>query len=80
MTGLVLGFLIALGVGLTGTGGGSFTVPALLLLVGCQQVKLWGPRLFLPRFAIDRGTILSVRTAGAFALCAALAPSCCRGS
>ena len=34
MTGLVLGFLIALGVGLTGIGGGSFTVPALLLLVG----------------------------------------------
>src|SRR5215467_14744305 len=31
---LVLGFLIALGVGLTGIGGGSFTVPALLLLVG----------------------------------------------
>ena len=31
---LVLGFLIALAVGLTGIGGGSFTVPALLLLVG----------------------------------------------
>jgi uncharacterized membrane protein YfcA len=34
MTSPVLGFLIALGVGLTGIGGGSFTVPALLLLVG----------------------------------------------
>lgn len=31
---LVLGFLIALAVGLTGIGGGSFTVPALLLIVG----------------------------------------------
>jgi len=30
----VLGFLIALSVGLTGIGGGSFTVPALLLVVG----------------------------------------------
>lgn len=34
MTHLVLGFFIALAVGLTGIGGGSFTVPALLLLVG----------------------------------------------
>jgi uncharacterized protein len=31
---LILGFLIALAVGLTGIGGGSFTVPALLLIVG----------------------------------------------
>src|SRR5260370_16359839 len=30
----VIGFLIALGVGLTGMGGGSFTVPALVLIVG----------------------------------------------
>src|ERR1700730_4663888 len=30
----LIGFLIALAVGLTGVGGGSFTVPALLLLVG----------------------------------------------
>src|SRR6202043_2245699 len=30
----LLGFLIALAVGLTGIGGGSFTVPALLLLAG----------------------------------------------
>src|SRR5580693_2763058 len=29
-----LGFLIALAVGLTGIGGGSFTVPALVLIVG----------------------------------------------
>ncbi|MGC2766862.1 MAG: sulfite exporter TauE/SafE family protein [Candidatus Acidiferrum sp.] len=34
MTHLVLGFLIALAVGLTGIGGGSFTVPALLLISG----------------------------------------------
>jgi len=31
---LFLGFLIAVAVGLTGIGGGSFTVPALLLIVG----------------------------------------------
>ncbi len=31
---LLLGFVIALAVGLTGIGGGSFTVPALLLVVG----------------------------------------------
>src|SRR6202041_18604 len=30
----VVGFLIAIAVGLTGIGGGSFTVPALLLLAG----------------------------------------------
>jgi uncharacterized protein len=34
MTHIVLGFFIALIVGLTGIGGGSFTVPALLLIVG----------------------------------------------
>jgi len=30
----LIGFLIAAAVGLTGIGGGSFTVPALVLLVG----------------------------------------------
>src|SRR3974377_658741 len=34
MTYLLLGFAIALSVGLTGIGGGSFTVPALLLIAG----------------------------------------------
>jgi uncharacterized protein len=34
MTHFVLGFAIAFAVGLTGIGGGSFTVPALLLIVG----------------------------------------------
>ena len=34
MTHVALGFAIALAVGLTGIGGGSFTVPALLLIVG----------------------------------------------
>jgi uncharacterized protein len=34
MSHLLLGFVIAFAVGLTGIGGGSFTVPALLLLVG----------------------------------------------
>jgi sulfite exporter TauE/SafE len=42
MTGLVLGFLIALGVGLAGIGGGSFTVPALLLLVGLPASEAVG--------------------------------------
>src|SRR5947208_16948246 len=31
---LFIGFLIAIAVGLTGIGGGSFTVPALILIVG----------------------------------------------
>src|SRR5215470_8952281 len=31
---VVIGFLIALAVGMTGIGGGSFTVPALVLIVG----------------------------------------------
>jgi uncharacterized membrane protein YfcA len=31
---LIIGFCIALAVGLTGIGGGSFTVPALVLIVG----------------------------------------------
>ena len=31
---ILIGFLIALAVGLTGIGGGSFTVPALVLIVG----------------------------------------------
>jgi uncharacterized membrane protein YfcA len=30
----VIGFLIAVAVGMTGIGGGSFTVPALILMVG----------------------------------------------
>src|SRR5437868_14310677 len=34
VTHLLLGFIIALAVGLTSIGGGSFTVPALLLIVG----------------------------------------------
>src|SRR5215467_10036021 len=34
MSDAVFGFFIALAVGLTGIGGGSFTVPALLLVVG----------------------------------------------
>ena len=39
---LVLGFFIALVVGLTGIGGGSFTVPALLLLVGLSAGEAVG--------------------------------------
>lgn len=39
---LVVGFVIALSVGLTGIGGGSFTVPALLLLAGLSPVEAVG--------------------------------------
>jgi uncharacterized protein len=42
MTHLLLGFLIALSVGLTGIGGGSFTVPALLLVAGLPAVEAVG--------------------------------------
>lgn len=38
----VIGFLIALGVGLTGIGGGSFTVPALILLAGSSASEAVG--------------------------------------
>jgi uncharacterized protein len=39
---LLLGFVIALTVGLTGVGGGSFTVPALLLIVGLPAADAVG--------------------------------------
>ena len=39
---LFLGFLIAVSVGLTGIGGGSFTVPALLLIVGLPPTEAVG--------------------------------------
>lgn len=39
---LLLGFVIALCVGLTGIGGGSFTVPALLLIAGLSPVEAVG--------------------------------------
>jgi uncharacterized protein len=42
MTHLLLGFAIALSVGLTGIGGGSFTVPALLLIAGLPPVEAVG--------------------------------------
>src|SRR5215469_11630942 len=42
MTHLLLGFLIALSVGLTGIGGGSFTVPALLLIAGLPPAEAVG--------------------------------------
>ena len=42
MINVVLGFFIALTVGLTGIGGGSFTVPALLLIVGMPAVGAVG--------------------------------------
>ncbi|MGB2636625.1 MAG: sulfite exporter TauE/SafE family protein [Candidatus Acidiferrum sp.] len=38
----ILGFVIALSVGLTGIGGGSFTVPALLLIVGLPAAEAVG--------------------------------------
>lgn len=39
---LIIGFLIALAVGLTGIGGGSFTVPALLLIAGLSAGEAVG--------------------------------------
>src|SRR5579872_3108155 len=39
---LAIGFLIALAVGLTGIGGGSFTVPALMLIVGVPAATAVG--------------------------------------
>jgi len=39
---VLMGFLIALAVGLTGIGGGSFTVPALVLLVGLPAAPAVG--------------------------------------
>ena len=42
MTHLLIGFVIALSVGLTGIGGGSFTVPALLLVAGLSPVEAVG--------------------------------------
>jgi uncharacterized protein len=39
---LLMGFLIAVSVGLTGIGGGSFTVPALLLIVGLPPAEAVG--------------------------------------
>jgi len=42
MTFLLLGFVIALSVGLTGIGGGSFTVPALLLIAGVAPAEAVG--------------------------------------
>lgn len=39
---IILGFIIALAVGLTGIGGGSFTVPALLLIVGLPASEAVG--------------------------------------
>jgi uncharacterized membrane protein YfcA len=42
MTQLLIGFVIALAIGLTGIGGGSFTVPALLLFVGLSAGEAVG--------------------------------------
>ncbi len=39
---IAIGFLIALAVGLTGIGGGSFTVPALMLIVGLPAARFGG--------------------------------------
>ena len=55
---LLLGFVIALAVGLTGIGGGSFTVPALLLIVGLPAGEAVGATT--GRLQIEMGTIRSV--------------------
>jgi len=48
----LLGFLIAAAVGLTGIGGGSFTVPALVLLAGLTAGKRPERPSCLPRAAV----------------------------
>jgi uncharacterized protein len=45
MTQVIVGFLIAATVGLTGVGGGSFTTPALVLLVGLPAAEAVGTAL-----------------------------------
>ncbi|PYY15365.1 MAG: hypothetical protein DMG61_07210, partial [Acidobacteria bacterium] len=45
MTQVIVGFLIAATVGLTGIGGGSFTTPALVLLVGLPAAEAVGTAL-----------------------------------
>src|SRR5262249_23917263 len=42
MTHVIIGFIIALAVGLTGIGGGRFTVPALLLISGLPAAEAVG--------------------------------------
>ena len=37
---ILIGFFIALAVGLTGIGGGSFTVPALMLIVSPTDIPV----------------------------------------
>lgn len=39
---ILIGFLIGLAVGLTGIGGGSFTVPALVLIAGLPAAPAVG--------------------------------------
>src|SRR5215468_11870118 len=39
---VIIGFVVALAVGLTGIGGGSFTVPALLLIAGLPAAEAVG--------------------------------------
>ena len=46
----VIGFMIAMAVGMTGIGGGSFTVPALVLIAGLSSGEAVGTAFFLPVF------------------------------
>src|SRR5258708_5326703 len=46
----VLGFLIAVAVGLTGVGGGSLTVPLLILLLGVPAPEAVGTSLLFVTF------------------------------
>ena len=47
---IAIGFLIALAVGLTGIGGGSFTVPALMLIVGLPAATSVGTAFVFAAF------------------------------
>jgi hypothetical protein len=60
----LIGFLIALAVGLTGIGGGSFTVPALVLLAGLAAGGSCGNGfLVCRRAALDCSSLLRAREA-----------------
>jgi len=77
----LLGFLIAAAVGLTGIGGGSFTVPALVLLAGLTAGEAVGTAfLFAGVLRVDRCPVLSAGEANSFALPLASAPRSSSGS
>src|SRR5437660_9298537 len=75
MTQLLIGFVIALAVGLTGIGGGSFTVPALLLFAGLPAGEAVGTAfVFAGVGAFVCRPFLSLHPPDSLAVFLALAP------